>query len=101
MASPKLRLIWSDAAEEDLLSIWRFGADEWSATDADEHLRRIHHAAELLLDNAELGRGRKELLRGARSIIVAPHVLFYRIIPNAIEVLRVYHQREDVDANFR
>ena len=38
MARLNRRIIWSDNAEEDLLSIWRYGADEWSAAAADEHL---------------------------------------------------------------
>jgi integrase len=38
MAKPKYRLVWSDEVDQDLLSIWRYGADEWSPSTADEHL---------------------------------------------------------------
>jgi toxin ParE1/3/4 len=96
MDKPEHRLIWSDDAEQDLLSIWRYGADEWSPTAADDHLHDIEATCRMLQDVPELGKSRSELVRGARSILVDPHIIFYRISAQAIEVLRVLHQREDI-----
>jgi toxin ParE1/3/4 len=99
MDRPKHRLIWSDDAEHDLLSIWRYGADEWSPTAADDHLRDIEGTCHMLQDVPELGKSRDDLARGARSIPVDPHIIFYRISVHAIEVLRVLHQREDISGS--
>jgi plasmid stabilization system protein ParE len=58
MATPERALIWSEDAEEDMISIWCFGADEWSPATADEHLADIHYTCELLLESFELGKAR-------------------------------------------
>lgn len=100
MGDHKERLVWSADAEDDLLSIWRFSADEWSLTTADNHLRRINSACERLLHNSKLGKSRDELLAGLRSIFADPHVVFYRLSTTAIEIVRVIHQREDIEVVF-
>ena len=100
MGKPKRRLVWSAEAEADLLSIWRYAAEEWSPTVADEHERTLWRACERLLEKHELGRSRDELIVGLRSILVDPHVVFYRTSPIAIEIVRVVHQREDTEMIF-
>lgn len=37
MGAHRRRLVWSVEAEEELLSIWRYGAEELSPTVADQH----------------------------------------------------------------
>jgi toxin ParE1/3/4 len=100
MVEPKHRLVWSPEADQDLLSIWSYGADEWSPDVADEHERILWRACERLLDNPELGRSRDELITGLRSILVEPHTVFYQISPHAIQIVRVVHQREDIESIF-
>jgi toxin ParE1/3/4 len=94
-------LVWSPEAEQDLLSIWHYGADEWSPHVADEHERILWRACERLLDNPELGRSRDELIAGLRFILVDPHSVFYRLSPSAIEIVRVLHHREDTEPIFQ
>ena len=100
MGARKNRLVWSADAEDDLLSIWRYGADEWSPSAADEHLHTIWLVCRRLLENPELGRARDELIRGLRSTLVGPHTVFYRTAMTDVEVVRVLHQREDVETIF-
>lgn len=99
----KYDLVVSPEADDDLLSIWRRGADEWSPEQADWHLYEIAEACERLLDDPLLGRARDELIPGIRSISVRPHVVFYWVShkDSAIEIVRVLHQREDIENIFR
>jgi plasmid stabilization system protein ParE len=53
-----LHLSWSPAAEEDLLQIWRYIADQTSAARADEQIRKIKSAAQMLRDWPFSGRSR-------------------------------------------
>jgi toxin ParE1/3/4 len=101
MGEHKRRLVWSTEAEDDLLSIWRYGTEEWSPTVADEHERTLWRACGRLLENQELGRSRDELFVGLRSIFVDPHVIFYRLSSASVEIVRIVHQREDIDTIFR
>ena len=54
MGAGNSRLVWSPEAEEDLLSIWRWGAEEWSKTIADRHLFDLERACERLIDHPML-----------------------------------------------
>lgn len=60
----KLRLSWSPAAEEDLLQIWRYIADQAFAPRADEQIRKIRNAGQTLRDWPFSGRSREELMPG-------------------------------------
>jgi toxin ParE1/3/4 len=90
----------SPEAGDDLVSIWLYGADEWSAEQADRHLFEIESICDRLLDDPELGRPRDELAAGVRSVLVRPHVVFYRASKTNIEILRVLHQQKDVGGVF-
>lgn len=101
MAESSRRLIWSRDAEDDLLSIWRYGAEEWSPSLADDHERAVWRASLRLLELPHLGRSRDELITGLRSTLVDPHVIFYNVTSDAIEIIRVVHGSEDVESIFR
>lgn len=79
MPSDSSRIIWSPESEDDLLSIWRWGASQFSPAVADGHLRDIHRAAMRLAASPLLGRERDDLAPGVREIVVYPTVLFYRV----------------------
>ena len=100
MATHKVHLSWSVDAEDDLLSVWRYGSEEWSADAADAHMRLVMHACARLMENPELGRKRDELISGLRSFVIDPHVVFYRLSGGAVEIVRVVHQREDIETMF-
>ena len=100
MKKHKRRLLWSSEAEGDLLSVWHYGVQEWSPSTADKHEHLIWRACNRLREHPELGRTRDELLLGMRSILINPHVVFYRISDSAIEIIRVTHQHEDIETTF-
>jgi toxin ParE1/3/4 len=101
MTNNNRRLVWSPDSENDLVAIWRHGAAEWTEEIADRHLLEIEVACDRLIDEPMLGRPRDELLVGMRSLPVRPHVVFYQISKRTIEVVRVLHQRMDVEQVFR
>jgi toxin ParE1/3/4 len=101
MAADNRRILWSRDANADLLSIWQFGAEEWSPETADRHLREIEYICDRLCTEPKLGRKRDDLIAGMRSMLVHPHVVFYEISPTAISIVRVLHQRFDVETLFQ
>ena len=100
MGAGEYRLLWSPEAEEDLISIWRWSAREWSEEIADRHLFDIENACDRLIDDPMFGRARDELIRGVRSVPAHPHLVFYRIARRQVEVVRVLHQRMDAERVF-
>ena len=100
MGAVEYRIVWSGDAEEDLISMWRWGAQEWSGDIADRHLFDIERACERLTDDPMLGRARDELIADIRSLSVRPHIVFYRTAERQVEIVRVLHQRMDVERVF-
>ena len=100
LSAYNLRLIWSPEAETDLLSIWHWGAARFSPVIADTHLRDIQRAAEQLTQFPHTGVARDEIVRGIRSIVVYPTVIFYRINESSIDIIRVIDGRRNIAALF-
>jgi toxin ParE1/3/4 len=68
-----------------LIFIWHFGALEWSSEQADRHLRDIDDMFERLREDPKLGHKRDDLIPNLRSILVRPHLIFYRQTPQRIK----------------
>ena len=100
MISPSLALVWSPQAEADLFEIWRYGAAEFSSKQADMHLRKLSAACVQLAEWPNSGRARTEIAPELRSVLVSPHVVFYRVTGIAVQIVRILHGRRDLDAIF-
>lgn len=57
---------------------------------------RIYDAEEQLADFPELGRVRPKLLPDLRSWAVGDYVIFYRVDPDAVQILRILHGARDL-----
>lgn len=95
-----LRLIRTRQAEEDLIDIWTFIAEDDPAA-ADRLLDRIDEVCGHLAENPKLGPARPELRPGLRTMIVARYLILYRVMPNCVEIVRVVHGARDLTSLFR
>jgi toxin ParE1/3/4 len=82
-------------ANADLRAILTYSVLEWGQATASDYVRRLNHSCRRLADRPESGRPRPDLREGLRSLTVARHVIFYRIDPAAVIILRVLHSRQD------
>ena len=89
----------SALAEDDLTAIWSYVA-EYDERTADSQIDRIVERLVMLATFHSAGRSRDELAPGLKSFPVDRYVLFYRIIPEGIEVIRVLHGSRDVEPIF-
>ena len=101
MSETNRKVFRSPEAQEDLLDIWHFGANEWSPEQADRHLREIDDMCDRLCHDPKLGHKRDDLIPGLYSIYIRPHLIFYEISPVAISIVRVLHERFDITVRFR
>jgi toxin ParE1/3/4 len=88
----------SPRAEADLFAIWDFIAAD-SVRAADALIDRIDATFDMLADTPLAGRARGDLLKNLRSFPVGNYVIFYFPISDGIEVVRVMHGRQDIDAD--
>ena len=88
----------SPATQADLEQIWDYTRGRWGVDQAEEYLRQLQRAIERAAANPRIGRACDEVRPGYRKLAAGSHTLFYRVIAEAvIDVVRILHQRMDVD----
>ena len=100
MAEHRRPVIWSPDARDDLSEIWDYYMGVAGRHTADGIVRGIAGACTLLEEHPFAGRARNELRPGLRSIAVSPHIVFYRVIDDVAEIVRVLDGRRDLDEVF-
>jgi toxin ParE1/3/4 len=82
-------------ARADLKEIWSFTADRWNSEQADRYVRELHRAIEAIARDPRKGRPCDHIRHGYRRSSAGAHVVFFRVVTQGIEVVRVLHQRMD------
>ena len=95
MSVHKPRLIVSPRAQRDIRSIRLYGLHEWGEAQADAYRAALTRGIERVRDHPLIGRAREDLAAGLRAWPVEHHVLYYRHKVDAIEIVRVLHERAD------
>jgi toxin ParE1/3/4 len=86
-------------AKSDLVEIWDYIADDSEAR-ADAFIETVDGKLRVLAARPNIGRLRDGLATGLRSFPVGRYVIFYRPIPEGIEIVRVLHGARDLDTVF-
>ena len=84
-------------AEADLEGIWLYTLHTWSRDQADRYHRSIMAVVRDLAVGRKRGRPVAER-PGYLRCAVGAHVVFFREAEDRVEVIRVLHQRMDVEA---
>ncbi len=84
-------------ARADLEEIWLYTFNTWSLEQADSYHRKIVSAFEALADGTKKGRKVGHIRQGYFRFPVGSHFIFYRQTESGIEVVRVLHQRMDIE----
>ena len=81
----------------DLELIWDYTIEAWGEEQAERYLRLINQSFCRLAENPSLGRSCDTIREGYRKYGVGRHVIFYRKIDASVDVVRILHERMDVD----
>ena len=87
-------------ARQDVLSIWKYIADDDEAA-ADRFVDLLTRRFAFLGDNPHVGRRREDLRPGYRCFPVGEYLVFYRIAEPGIQILHIVHGRRDITSLFR
>lgn len=79
----------------DLDQIWSYIARD-AIEHADRFLDRIQAKLEMLARQPLIGESRNDLGRNVREVPIGNYVIFYRPIPNGVEVIRVLHSARNI-----
>lgn len=92
----------TNEALKDLEDIWIYSYEKWSVDQADRYYKLIIDEIEYIASNPLLGRSMNHIKEGYRSSKVKSHLVFYRIgLNKTIEIVRILHQRMDVEERMK
>lgn len=93
-----LKIQRSRTAAADLRSIWHFIAEQNPAA-ADAHIDRLEDRIRLLSRMPELGT-RLVLPNDVRFFTFGRYVIYYRVAPDTLRILRVLHGAREFPPSF-
>lgn len=100
MAQARRAALWSPEALDDREGIWDYYVRAAGAHTAEKVLREISEVVVLIEDQPLAGRARNEVHPGLRSLATAPHVVFYRVVNDTPEIVRLLDGRQDIEEKF-
>ena len=81
----------------DLEKIWVYTLENWSKDQADRYLSLLIDEIKYLADNFEIGKNMDYIKIGYKSSKVKSHLIFYKKVDGIIEIIRILHQRMDIE----
>lgn len=100
MAAARHAALWSAEALEDREKIWDYYVGAAGRHTAENALREIGKVIALIEDHPFAGRARDEVRPGLRSFAASPHVVFYRVVNETPEIVRLIDGRQDIEEEF-
>ena len=89
---------FSPAAEADLAEIWDYSAEKWGLGQADSYIDAIRDVCQALAQGSKQGRP-AEVLPDFQKYLCGSHVVYFLDHADHLDVIRVLHQRQDVERN--
>jgi toxin ParE1/3/4 len=89
----------SKEAEQDLEDLWVYLAARNDIA-GDRQVAKLLDRFPMLAKFPTMGVSRDRLLEGLRSFPVKLYIIFYILVPDGIEILRIIHQSRDIEDYF-
>jgi toxin ParE1/3/4 len=100
MAAARRVALWSPEALDDREGIWDYYVRVAGRPTAEKLLREIAEVIALIEDHPFAGRSRDEVRPGLRSLAATPHIIFYRVVNDTPQIVRVLDGRQDIEEKF-
>jgi len=100
MAESRRLALWSPEALDDRERIWDYYVRIAGFNTAEKIFREIGEVIALIEDHPFAGRSRSEVRSGLRSFAASPHIVFYRVVDGAPQIVRVLDGRQDIEEKF-
>ncbi len=83
-----------------MVQIGRYTENRWGKPQRNHYLKQLDDAFRLIVKNPDIGKDSSHVLPGYRSFQQGSHIIFYKTT-SAIEIIRVLHERMDVEKHFQ
>lgn len=91
-------IIFTEKAYRDLHNIAEYTYQIWGAAQRDIYLHMINENLQKLSDMPEIGTKSDYLFDGCIKYPAGKHLIFYRMISDGIEIIRILHHSMDIDS---
>jgi toxin ParE1/3/4 len=91
------KIVFRQAAIDDLNRIWEYTNEEWSEKQADKYYASIKFACNQIGENPELGKLYEEIKNNLMGLRTGKHIIFYQIVnEQKVEIIRILHERMEL-----
>ena len=84
-------------ATKDLQNIATYTQQTWGAKQKRKYLAQLHQGFQALCLNSDLGTLRGDPIQGMQSFLVEGHIIFYIVVADELQIIRVLHQSMDFE----
>jgi toxin ParE1/3/4 len=84
-------------AVTDLEEIWLYTVEKWSVAQADRYYMLIMDEIDFICKNVQSGKSMAHIRKGYMAAKVKSHLVFYRVVRDRVEVIRILHERMDME----
>ena len=86
----------SNKTVDDLDSIWLYTLETWSAEQADLYYHQLVKACQDIANRpVYLDKEYKEIMSGLFGHRIYKHLIFYILVEDGVEIIRILHERMD------
>jgi len=93
----KLPFVITKKAVTDLEEIWLYAVEKWSVEQADRYYNLLFDEINYICTNSNAGKSMEHIRKSYRAAKVKSHLIFYRLLNDKIEIIRILHERMDVE----
>ena len=87
----------SPRAAADVEEIWDYTKRRWDADQAERYNRVLQQGIEQIVGDPRKGRSCDQIRPGYRKYSVGSHMIFYRVVDDNVEIVRILHQQMDFE----
>lgn len=95
----KPRLDLSPLAISDLDAIWNYSVEHWGIARAKSYVSQINARMRTFCASPSIGQSVAKAYPGMRKSRIGSHLILYLVDRDRLTIVRVLHQRMDIDAN--
>ena len=92
-----LSFVISKRAISDLEEIWLYTVEKWSIEQADRYYNLIFDEISYICKNINAGKSMEHVRKGYKASKVKSHYIFYRVLNDTVEIIRILHERMDIE----
>ena len=91
----------TNKAVQDLNEIWTYTVEKWSESQADAYYRDLIEAIQDVAEHPTyLDRKYDEILIGLYCHKCNKHLIFYHLVDEEVEIIRILHNKMDIYTKF-